>query len=163
MSREHKIKPVYEKVFGNLVFRDQFLSLRTHLFKSNNFKDSPLVYIEGKPISGAPISSILLHGILAADNAVKIDYYHEPQTGNCIGTVIQTPKSRYLHLLGLRIENQGILTPSQEFSSLYQSVGRYIKENKFTPADILRTWIYLKDINKTYGDFNTARQRVFSR
>lgn len=158
---EHKIKPVYEKVFGNLIFRDQFLSFRTHLLKSNNLKDSPLAYIEGKPISGAPISSILLYGILATDNAIKIDYYHEPQTGNCIGTVIQTPKSRYLHLLGLRIENQEKLSPSQEFSSLYQSLSPYIRENNFTPADILRTWIYLKDIDKTYGNFNTARREFF--
>lgn len=159
--REHKIQPVYEKVFGNLVFRDQFLSFRTRLLKSNNLKEPPLVYIEGKPVSGVPISSILVYGVLAADNAIKIDYYHDPQNDNCIGTILQTPKTRSLHLHGVRVLRPGILTPIQEFKSVYQSVNKYIQENDFSPADILRTWIYLKNIYKTYGDFNTARREFF--
>jgi enamine deaminase RidA (YjgF/YER057c/UK114 family) len=159
--REHKIKPVYEKVFGKLAFRDQFLSFRAHLIKCNNLKEPPLFYIEGKPASGVPISSIILYGILAADNAIKIDYYHEPQNDICIGTILQTPKSRYLHLYGLRVPSPGNLTPIWEFRSVYQSLNKYLKENDFSPADILRTWIYLKNIHQTYGDFNTARREFF--
>lgn len=159
--REHKIQPVYEKVFGNLGFRDQFLSFRNHLLKNNHLNEPPLSYIEGKPVSGAPISSILVYGVFAADNAITIDYYHDPQKGNCIGTILQTPQTRSLHLLGVRVPSPGISTPIQEFRSVYQSLSTYIRENGFSPADILRTWIYLKNIHQTYGDFNTARREFF--
>jgi enamine deaminase RidA (YjgF/YER057c/UK114 family) len=158
---QHQIKPVYEKIFGKLSSCEAITGARERYLKNLKIESSPLSYVEGDPTSGVPVSSIEIYGISTADKQVKINYYQDSENGQTMGTVVQTPTSKSLYLFGLKVANHGTMSTYQEFKTLYQTLQRYLKENNFTPEDIVRTWIYLSDISKNYGDFNTARREYF--
>jgi hypothetical protein len=119
----------------------------------------PFILVEEQERS---IAGILLCGIVTINNDVRIDYYKKDNT--VIGSTYQTPHSRYLYLYGLKNSNSDKTRSTYEnFKELFNKVELYIIENNFLPKDILRTWIYLFDINKNYADFNKARREFFEK
>jgi len=159
--KRNNIIPVFEKIFGNLSLYDEIVSKRNSFFNEMQISIPPLSFVEGQPVN-KNIVSILLCGIVIIEDDVKVDYYK--QDNKVIGTTYQTPNSRYLYLYGLKNKNSDKTKSNYEnYKELFNNIEHYIIENNFLIKDILRTWIYVSDINKNYADFNKARIEFFEK
>src|SRR6185312_5914292 len=52
--------------------------------------------------------------------------------------------------------------PAARFAAAFESVASALRENDFRPTDIVRTWIFLSDIERDYVAFNRARREFFA-
>jgi enamine deaminase RidA (YjgF/YER057c/UK114 family) len=50
-----------------------------------------------------------------------------------------------------------------ETSSMFRTAGDLLRQEGMTFKDVCRTWIYLRDMDRCYGDFNLARRAFFQR
>jgi enamine deaminase RidA (YjgF/YER057c/UK114 family) len=159
--KRNNITPVFEKIFGSLSVYNDFDLQRKYYFNEMKMSMPPFSFIEGEQVNKS-IAGILFYGMVTINNDVKIDYYKKDNI--VIGTTYQTPNSRYLYLYGLKNNNSNETKSTYEnLKEFFNRIELYIIENNFLPKDILRTWIYVSDINKDYADFNKARKEFFEK
>lgn len=155
----HKeITIVFEKAFGRLSFKDELVKFKKEIEHKNNHPSS---YIEGSPIEEVPISSITVFGVSKLGDSTKVLYISDKNKKKNIGTIINTLNGRYLYLFGL--EGKEDKDTLLEYNNFYEDLDEYFKESNFNAKDIVRTWIYLDEIDLNYSNLNLARREYFNR
>ncbi|MBN2735940.1 MAG: hypothetical protein JXR70_03095 [Spirochaetales bacterium] len=159
LMKGKNIQILFEKIFCPLSSYHVVIARRESLFVEMNMDIPPLSFIEGKSVDNN-IAGVLFCGVICLSDDVSVSYYKK--YGKTLGSVYESPFFRYLYLYGLQAKkgSDGKINYPQ-FKELFQEIGNIIVENGFLPKDILRTWIYLDDINNNYGSFNQARREYF--
>lgn len=147
---EKHIKVVYEKVFGQLAYKEEFKALRNEKIKA------PLTFLEGMSVMDTPFSSILICGIIEESDEVSLRYIKTFNQEELIGTEICSPSFQYLYLAEIK-------SWSKDFNDMYQELEKYLDVCGYEPFNIVRTWIYINQIDDNYLQFNQARREFFER
>lgn len=151
---QNEIQVVYEKCFGQLSFKDKVLDIKRSV-EREKFLQWPLSYIEGNPVLNSCMSSLTVMGIRSLNKEVKIEYIEFED--RVIGTKVIDSNQEYLYIMGLASDTRH---GTNEFNVMFEQLKDILSVSHFSVGDIVRTWIYLNDINDNYVDFNEAR-RVF--
>ncbi|QUI21838.1 hypothetical protein HZI73_05790 [Vallitalea pronyensis] len=152
------LKIVYEKCFGNIEFKEKWMNLRNKTLAVYEIDMAPLLYVEGASVHNAPMSGIQIYAI--SDHAKMTLHYIHNGEGHLIGTEMASDDMRILHLL----ENTGFEGDKEsEYKNILESFETTILKHHFACTDIVRTWIYLYDINSYYEIFNKARRDFFTK
>jgi len=159
--RENNIRIVFEKVFGSLEFKKSIIGIRKYLAETLELELGPFSYIEGSPVCEVPVSSVSIYGISLNQGFVNFEYIYD--NNNKIGTVYNISGSEYLYLYGLKCDDMLLKGTVEEYKSLFCQVQEYIVKRGFLPGDIVRTWIYLDEIDENYSNFNLARREFFQK
>jgi len=147
---EKNIEVVYEKVFGHLAYKEEFKELRNKKIKA------PLTFLEGMSVKDTPFSSILICGIIKESDEVSLRYIKTFNGEELIGTEICSPSYQYLYLAEIK-------SRSKDFNDMYEELERYLDVCGYEPFNIVRTWIYINEIDDNYQQFNLARREFFER
>lgn len=161
--RDEGIKVVFEKVFGRLDFKRDFLNMRDKLTGNFVLESPPLLYIEGFPISGSFMSSILVYGISGWGPAATVSYYKDRESNETVGTMLTTGTLKSLYLCGIGNHGHAEKGVPGRFDSFFWDIHEHIENNGFRDDSIVRTWFYLKDIYEDYESFNEARKHHYQR
>ena len=159
--RENNIRIVFEKVFGSLEFKKSIIGIRKYLAETLKLELGPFSYIEGSPVCEVPVSSVNIYGISLNQGFVNFEYIYDKN--NKIGTVYNISGSEYLYLYGLKCDDKVLKGTVEEYRSLFCQVQEYIVKRGFLPGDIVRTWIYLDEIDENYSNLNLARREFFQK
>lgn len=151
---QNEIQVVYEKCFGQLSFKDKVLDIKRSV-EREKFPQWPLSYIEGNPALNSCMSSITVMGIRSLNKEVKIEYIEFED--RVIGTKMIDLNQEYLYIMGLASDTRH---GTNEFNGMFEQLKDILSVSQFSVGDMVRTWIYLNDINDNYVNFNEAR-RVF--
>jgi enamine deaminase RidA (YjgF/YER057c/UK114 family) len=157
------IRVVYEKCFGCLSMKGEFQETREDIWGKRSIPCPPLSYVEGWPVSGNPLSTINVYGILPFGTACTTEYVMHLRHGVSVGTLVNAQDANMLYLMGLEDTDSSAEEPYERFVSVYSDVAAYLNRCSFPLGSLVRSWIYLKDIASTYTDFNRARNESFSR
>lgn len=157
----NKISVVYEKIFGRLEFKEDLQKQR--LENSNKYGVTlfPSSFIEGYPVNNALVSSITIYGVALNNQFAEISYFYHPLNENTAGTVLRFKDFRALYLSCLNDSGFNLGTSYERYNALFKLIEKCIKDNGFRTDNIVRTWIYLKDINENYAAFNEVRREFF--
>lgn len=146
--KKQSIEILYEKVFGDLSFKESYLNLK----KEYHLNDKhPLSFIEGKPVEYNLIASITIVGVLG----LEVEYYNYLNV-SVSRTVINNVKYLYINNINVSGNNIG-----NEFEEIFSKIEKLIDKCNFKANDIIRTWVYINDIKSNYEKFNTARRKFF--
>ncbi|MFD1886722.1 hypothetical protein [Paenibacillus wenxiniae] len=151
---------VYEKCFGLLNTKNKLSFLREEISNHYNIQLPPLSYIEGTPAYGTALSSITIYGIHKKDKNVQLEYITN-ESGGTIGTKVITSQMEYIYLMN--INNVHHSYTMSEFAATFAWLGDFMKKNELLGPHLVRTWIYLNDINNNYEQLNTDRRVFFER
>jgi len=153
----NKIQVIYEKIFGYLSFRDILDKIKVDFIGGHVITS----YIQGEPILDGILSSVFLYGIhIINQNTIKTKYCSFKNKN--IGTQIITNDIHHLYLSD--IDGNSYLEDGEcEYRNLYQNLEKYLSQNNFNPDNVVRTWIYMKDVLSDYKKFNDARIEFFEK
>lgn len=161
MSNEHII---CERVFGRVDTKDVIWKIQKETLESLQIYMPPTSYVQGLPIDNSPFSGLEIHTVqhkVEAGN--KLRYIH--LNGELCGTEFHLDNVKLLHAVNLAPEKSRYKNESSHFSSevenCFASVKRCINENHCSYTDIVRTWIYVNEIDKNYSEFNRVRRKFF--
>lgn len=155
--KENNLKIVYEKFFGKISYQRKWNKMRKRILEENNIETAPSLYIEGLSVKGSPMSGVQVYAVSIDETCIN---YIRNRQGYCIGTEIINKDRRVLHLL----ENtESIPDKENEYNNILQDFEDTILQYNFVCTDIIRTWIYLYDINSYYQNFNKARRDFFTK
>lgn len=157
--KNNNISIVFEKVFGSLAFKKIVKGIREAVSEALELELGPLSYIEGIPVYEVPVSSVTVHGIHMNTELVSLDYIYDQKSK--IGTVYGESGAEFLYLNGLRCTDIMLKGTVDEYRSMFYRVRDNMLKRQFMPDSIIRTWIYLDDINYNYCNFNLARREFF--
>lgn len=158
--KEHNIITVYEKVFGDLTFEQQLRDVRSKVIMERGLKKTPFSYIEGKPVTGSLVSSIVVYGVVNISEKIEVGYYNHYKKDLLNATCLKINEEKFYYLNGLYKEAEGE-TKKEVFQSFFEELGAYLDKNQIRPNSIVRTWYYLKDIVQNYSCFNEERKRFY--
>lgn len=151
---------VYEKCFGLLHAKNKLGFLREEISNHYNIQLPPFSYIEGTPAYETPLSSITIYGIHKIGKDVQLEYITN-ESGDTIGTKVITSQMECIYLMN--INNVHHNYTMSEFAATFEWLGDFMNKNELLGAHLVRTWIYLNDINNNYEQLNTDRRVFFER
>ncbi|MFB5763586.1 chorismate transformation enzyme, FkbO/Hyg5 family [Paenibacillus medicaginis] len=159
---DQNIHVIYEKGFGLLEAKEILFKIRNEVSSAYKTELAPFSYIEGSPAYGSMISSITIHGIYKKSDHIDIEYIRSSGSFN-IGTRVTTNEKELIYLMNLNnVQRESNTT---EFAATFEWLESFMKHNQLLGPHLVRTWIYLKDINdhNNYEKLNTARRAFFEK
>jgi hypothetical protein len=97
-----KIDIIYEKVFGNIIYKEKFEAERKNLFKKINSKLPPCSYIHGLPVNDVPISSIFIFGVSSDKKLVNVQYKQIFKDEHLMSSIVSCEEWSSLYINGIR-------------------------------------------------------------
>lgn len=150
--KNEKIQIVYEKHFGNVNFINNSDSI---------FSESPKSVLAYKTNNDL-YASVSVYGIISNNDEIKISYLEDSSENKKIGTIVSSNHFRYAYLIGISDNTNNHNRLYDRFSDVWLLINSLLDENDFKVKDLVRTWIYLKDINNSYPEFNSSRNDFFN-
>jgi len=161
---KHNIMIIYEKVFGSVSNKRALLKLRKNKLDSLGMKEAPLTFIECKSAKGGMFSNITVFGIFVQNpKDFMITYYQDDKLPETAGTVIKCADWTAFYLCNISASGRQNDDDKNygSYLSCLNSIPRYLRNNGLKTTDIVRTWVYLKDIVTNYAAFNSARNDFY--
>lgn len=153
----YKITIFHERIFGSLSFYNYVDKVRSNLFAGQGMEGSqPYTYIEGNPWWGKGLAGITIHGIVGDDVKITDIRYGD----QICGKMWEDEEAQYLMLQGMR-DQRSKSSYYRQTLEMFRVTDQVLKEYGYESREIVRTWIYLRDIAGQYDDFNKARNHMF--
>lgn len=152
---------VYEKVFGDVSVRDEVLAARRAWYEQCGRAVPPISFVEGRPGDARSITGVVAHAVAAPDAAVTVRFLDDA-SGAPRASLVETPRGRALHVCGLTDSGDERADVRARCLDAFAAVEAFLRRHGFCPADIVRTWIYLSDIDRDYVALNEARREFFA-
>jgi enamine deaminase RidA (YjgF/YER057c/UK114 family) len=152
---------VHERLFGSISKKEEIINARKNVFKSRLVNaDSPLTYIQGKPVWGEGLAGIQMRAVDKKNCSNNVDkvYYN----GSACGHKWKQNGNTYLMLQDIHGSDSGKLTPERETEKMFAKANDILICEGASFKNVVRTWIYLSDILDWYDDFNRARTKKFN-
>ncbi len=160
---ENNIIPIYEKIFGDINYKNKMVSIRTKIKNTSRNIISPISYVGGYTSLSEDtlISSVLIYGIATKYSNIKIDYIHDSSTG-VTGTFLSIKTGMHYYLTGLNAYYNNGISNNVLLDNFFTNLEVFLKKNNLNPQSIIRTWFYLDNIDYSYISFNKARKKFFT-
>jgi enamine deaminase RidA (YjgF/YER057c/UK114 family) len=134
---EHRAQIVQERVFGNLSVESQVLAARQAVLGDSG----PLSYVEGAPLWGDGLAGIIVRAVPGDVRPVTLN-----------GVVRGRAWDGQIILQALQGETSAVIAEAEQ---LLQQHGTSYRQ-------VARTWFYLDDILRWYGEFNRLRNTAYT-
>lgn len=164
---QHKIAPVYERIFGYLSERSSLLKIRSRIYRMFAFSPEavPFSYIEGAPaMKGARWAGVHLYGVSVNKNS-ELNIKDIIGEGGCCGKLIAAKDVRQVYIFDLGGEdktNREHSNEKNEIRNIFTNLNSSLQNAGFEAADLVRTWFHLRDILPRYNEFNQARGESYA-
>lgn len=155
--REAGAVGIQERVFGSLECADEILAVRERVLSPRPGESTqwPAAFIEGAPPARAGLSGVHLYAVAGPDCA---------------------PVHAGGRLCGMRFEHAGMTQiyvtspavggpncpPADAARHMIRNAQSYLHSQGAGYRDVVRTWIYLRDILDWYGGFNEVRSGLYA-
>ena len=111
------------------------------------------------PGMAGPFAGVQVH-------AISADMLPRPLRGPevdspAFGRELRLGRDRWLTVSGMGPSGDG--APGEQARSMFEAVGRFLRQAGADMRSVVRTWLWLRDICDWYGDFNAARTDFFER
>ncbi len=162
---------VLERVFfRNLAAdHDTFSEVRRDAYRQGGVPQDqlPLVsYVEQPPCSPGQAFEHQAFAVVPR-SATLASVSTIPARGNCpLAKVVEINGYRHLYAHGIRgygHDHQPCATFRQQCDVMFATAAELLGRHGVSFRDVLRTWCYLDDIDRDYGEFNISRNDLFRR
>jgi len=153
--RETKCVPIFEKNFIPLFKKEELRRVRAQVLTEGGIETPPLVtFIDGAPPGDSLLGGIQWWGIRPHGDASK------PER---IDAQTMVWSNRHFHMCYIAsIHADSGENPTLQTESSFQAARLRLENLGFKFKDVLRTWVYLKDILDWYNDFNIVRNKLYA-
>lgn len=152
-AREHAAAVVSERVFCNLTHAPAIAAARAESGVPGAGM-WPVTYLEGAPALGEGLAGIQVSAVAGAQvESVKA-------AGGIGGVRVSVPGIDLLFLAGMAIREPDDRLAEATFR-MFEEAATALAALGASYTDVIRTWIYLRDILSWYADFNEGRTRFY--
>lgn len=150
---------VQERVFGSFSAEAAVRTARRDVLRSRGVRDDgPCVYLQGRPTDGEGFAGVIVRAadartvrVLSEDG---VPCGRSWQSDGVICTILQNVR-------GLSGGPDADDEPAAQARRAIDRARRLLRSNGADYRDTVRTWFYLSDILRWYGDFNLARNAAY--
>ncbi len=152
---------IHERIFGNIEIYKKLLEVRNQKVR-NRFPEDPglVTYIEGESCYGNPLAGIQLRGFSPSKGEEMVKIIREGNTPR--GRMWSRNGAKFLQFQNLQ---RGNLSKGQDrrkqAETMFRQAETLLKSEGASFRDVVRTWIYVKDILDWYNEFNSARNTCY--
>jgi enamine deaminase RidA (YjgF/YER057c/UK114 family) len=164
--KERQMEIVHERAFGSLEVEHIIKTVRNTVFQVNGIPhDTPFTYIQGNPAWGKGFSGVIIRAVAFRERDDCVWTIKENVVP--VGRGWQRNGSRFLILqdvTGMSDDSSSLLNSKpHQAQRMFERADHILKEYGASYRDVLRTWIYISDIDEWYRQFNHARSYTFDR
>ena len=157
------MKIVHDRLFGSLAIRDEVVTVRKDVLSEfHSHQHLPFTYIQGRPCWGEGFAGIQLRAIDPVKTGDEVwTIYHKDTP---VGRGWQKNGTTYLMLQnihGIPVDGDKTEDRSEQVKRMFERAEALLVERGASYLNVLRTWIYLKDILDWYDDFNVVRNKKY--
>ena len=155
---------VQERIFGSVSVEQEVMAARKRAFQERNIPtDTPLTYIEGRPLWGAGLTGVIVRAV--ASPKPGDDVWTITDEGKPCGRGWRRNGTTFIILQNIQSidkELSRINTPSIQAARTIEHAEEILTKQGLTYRNVVRTWFYLTDILKWYNEFNEVRNAKYS-
>jgi enamine deaminase RidA (YjgF/YER057c/UK114 family) len=163
--KERQMEVVHERVFGSLEVEHIVKTVRKTIFQKHGIPhDTPVTYIQGNPACGKGFAGVLIRAIACRERDDCVWTIKENDIP--VGRGWQRKGSRFLVLQnvhGLREDASFICERTLQAQRMFENADQVLQKQGASYHDVLRTWIYISNIDEWYRKFNHARNYTYDR
>jgi enamine deaminase RidA (YjgF/YER057c/UK114 family) len=163
--QERQIEVVHERAFGSLEIEHIVKTVRKTVFQERGIPlDTPVTYLQGNPPWGKGFAGVFIRAVACrecGDSAWTVKENDIP-----LGRGWQRKGSRFLILQNVRgVHDDASFLNARPLQAqrMFERADHMLKEHGASYHDVLRTWIYISDIDEWYRKFNHARNYTYDR
>ena len=154
--QEHGAAGVQERIFGSLRAHEAVLAAReTALGDALEAGPWPAAWIEGAPPEREGLAGVHLYAVGGPQCTPLTDQ------GRLCGVAFDHAAARHVYLTGLPAPG-GAAGPAEGARRMFAQANRLLQEAGCAYTDVVRTWIYLRDILDWYDEFNRVRSTAYA-
>ena len=163
--QERQMEIVHERAFGSLDVEHTVKAVRKTVFQEHCIPhDTPVTYIQGNPAWGKGFAGVIIRAVLCRERGESV--WTVKENGIPLGRGWQRNGSRFLILQnvhGLKDDTTLLGTRSVQTQRMFENAHRILMKQGASYHDVLRTWIYISNIDEWYRKFNHARNYVYDK
>ena len=158
-----KMEIVHERLFGSVAMQADILAIRNKILsRDHREQELPVTYIQGQPHWGLGFAGVQLRAVNPVkngDNAWTI-YDGEVPRGrgwrrNCTTYIMLQ------NIHGVTAADTGRKDYRDQARLMFEKANTLLVNQGASYLNVVRTWIYLKDILQWYPDFNQVRNEMY--
>jgi enamine deaminase RidA (YjgF/YER057c/UK114 family) len=148
---------VHERVFGSLSVEQAVTTARQKAFQAQGIpSDTPVTYIQGHPPWGEGLAGVQLRMVSRVEGPMTIQ-----ASGHLAGCKWRLGDLSFIILQNLQASVPKIARPLQARHMIEQAEA-LLRQESASYDDVVRTWFYLSHILDWYGEFNEARNALYT-
>jgi len=163
--QERQMEVVHERAFGSLEVEHIVKTVRKRIFQEHGIPhDTPVTYIQGNPPWGKGFAGVIIRAVACRERGDSI--WTVKENGVPLGRGWQRKGLRFLILQnvhGLKDDTTLLGTRSVQTQRMFENAHRILMKQGASYHDVLRTWIYISNIDEWYRKFNHARNYVYDK
>jgi enamine deaminase RidA (YjgF/YER057c/UK114 family) len=163
--QERQMEIVHERAFGSLEVEHIVKTVRKRVFQEHGIPhDTPVTYVQGNPPWGKGLAGVIIRAVACRERGDSI--WTVKEKGIPSGRGWQRNGSRFLILQsvhGLKDDTTLLGTRSVQTQRMFENAHRILMKQGASYHDVLRTWIYISNIDEWYRKFNHARNYVYDK
>ncbi len=150
--KESEATLVHLMVFGSIPAGAAAMQAMRRLFGRI---DWPVTWVEGASCGGGPIAGMQVCAFTGGEVQRVV------LNGQVVGSVYADGAARHCRLGGLG-QGRCLASPAHQTHQTLEQLQQALALAGFSLTDTVRTWFFLDDIVRWYGDFNRVRTQVYS-
>jgi enamine deaminase RidA (YjgF/YER057c/UK114 family) len=158
-----KMEIVHERLFGSIALKDDILAVRNNILsRDHHEQELPFTYIQGQPHWGLGFAGVQLRAVNPVKNGDIIWTIYDGDVP--CGRGWRRNGTTYLMLQnihGLTAVNEGQKDYREQARLMFEKANTLLVNQGASYLNVVRTWIYLKDILQWYTDFNQVRNKIY--
>ena len=143
---------IHHTVLGPVAAYREYREQLDEMFRAT---DCPVTWVEGGACGEAPISGLHLHAI--AGVTVETIHVDDQPVGRCY----EDDDARYLYLGDIHARDLSG-DRLRQAAMMYKSMEEALRNAGMDIHNVVRTWLFLKQLLTWYGDFNKVRNELFT-
>jgi len=159
LLKRRDLRIVHERLFGSIVIRDELMKARLgSLHDCGIDQELPVTYVEGNPPWGAGFAGLQLYAVKSADIGGEVRTIYDGEVP--CGRGWRRNGASFLLLQDIHGDiSSG--TRTDQTGRMFDLANDLLQREGMRYRDVIRTWIYLSDILKWYGEFNRVRNEKY--
>lgn len=163
LARTRGMVFVHERAFGSLAVRGSVLDARRDALAGGGIDpESPLTFVQGRPVWGEGLAGVQLRLVRAEEGAEVVVIQDD---GIPRGHAWTRSGARFLILQDLCADAATVAGSPRgaQAERMFARTEAILRAQGAGYPDVVRTWIYLSRVLEWYDEFNEARNAVYGR
>jgi len=158
-----KMEIVHERLFGSIALKEEILAVRNDILsRDHHEKELPFTYIQGQPYWGRGFAGVQLRAVNPVKNGDIVWTIYDGQIP--CGRCWRRSGTTYIMLQnihGVTAISAGRKDYRDQARLMFEKANTLLVNQGASYLNVVRTWIYLKDILQWYAGFNQVRNEMY--